>query len=107
MKPAQKYVHYSAEDIQTIARMTDEGRTAREIAEHLGRSVGSVNNQIGKIRHGKRPVKKEENTPPLREMTPREMIKHLYNLGYRIENNQLVCYTKNVVKIQDIIHGTD
>jgi len=35
------------------------------------------------------------------------MIKHLYNLGYRIENNQLVCYTKNVVKIQDIIHGTD
>jgi hypothetical protein len=41
----------------------------------------------------------------VKTMTPREMIKALYNLGYRIENNQLVCYVKQTVKIQDIING--
>lgn len=40
----------------------------------------------------------------VKTMTPREMIKALYNLGYRIENNQLVCYVKQTVKIQDIIN---
>jgi len=39
------------------------------------------------------------------EMSPREMIKKLYNLGYRIENNQLVCYVKQTVRLQDIING--
>ena len=42
---------------------------------------------------------------PNKEMTPREMIKRLYDLGYRIENNQLVCYQRVQVKIQDIINS--
>ena len=36
-------------------------------------------------------------------MTPREMIKYLYNQGYRIENNQLVCYVRTPVNVKDII----
>jgi len=40
-----------------------------------------------------------------KEMSPREMIKRLYDMGYRIEDNQLVCYVKKTVKIQDIIMG--
>ena len=36
-------------------------------------------------------------------MTPREMIKKLYDMGYRIEDNQLVCYQKVVVKVNDIL----
>jgi len=95
-------VQYTAEEIQTISRLRDEGKTARQIGEAVGRTAGAIAVQLSKMRQQKR-----ENTPPHREMSPREMIKHLYNLGYRIENNQLVCYTKNVVKIQDIIHGTD
>ena len=39
----------------------------------------------------------------LREMTPREMIKKLYDIGYRIEDNQLVCYVKQPVNVKDII----
>lgn len=53
------------------------------------------------------PPHKDDVKPEVKakEMTPREMIKKLYNLGYRIENNQLVCYVKQTVKIQDIING--
>ena len=40
-----------------------------------------------------------------KELQPREMIKKLYDMGYRIENNQLVCYQKVVVKVNDIING--
>ena len=41
---------------------------------------------------------------PVLEMTPREMIKKLYDLGYRIENNRLVCYVKQSVNLKDIIN---
>ena len=38
-------------------------------------------------------------------MTPREMIKKLYDMGYRIEENKLVCYVKQTVNVKDIING--
>lgn len=38
-------------------------------------------------------------------MTPREMIKALYDQGYRIENNQLVCYVHTPVNVRDIVNG--
>ena len=31
------------------------------------------------------------------------MIKYLYNIGYRIENNQLVYIQRKVVNIQDVL----
>ena len=45
------------------------------------------------------PVVKEEAKAPVREKTlkdfqARDMIKHLYGMGYRIENNQLICLVK-------------
>ena len=46
-------------------------------------------------------VKPKETT--LFDFDPRDIIKHLYNLGYRIENNQLVCVIKKTVNIRDII----
>lgn len=41
----------------------------------------------------------------LKDFQARDMIKHLYNMGYRIENNQLVVLQKVPVKINDIING--
>lgn len=32
-----------------------------------------------------------------------ELIKNLYERGYRIEDNTLVCYTRNVVKLNEIL----
>lgn len=50
-----------------------------------------------------------ENEPIIiyqqREMTGREMIKKLYDMGYRIEDNILVCYVKQTVNVKDIING--
>lgn len=47
---------------------------------------------------------------PVREKTlddfqPRELIKHLYKLGYRIEDNRLVCYVRQTVNVKDIINA--
>ena len=41
----------------------------------------------------------------LSDFTPREIIKHMYKLGYRIENNQHVCIVKQVVNLKDVING--
>ena len=38
-------------------------------------------------------------------MTPREMIKHLYTLGYRIKDNQLIVLVEQKVNLKDIING--
>lgn len=39
----------------------------------------------------------------LDDFSPREMIKHLYNLGYRIENNAIVFYQRQVVNIKSVL----
>ena len=49
------------------------------------------------------PVK--TNTPIEKEITPREMIKRLYDLGYRIMDNMLVVLVPQPVKLNDIING--
>lgn len=41
----------------------------------------------------------------LKDFQPRELIKRLYDLGYRIENNQLICIVKQVVNLRDVING--
>jgi hypothetical protein len=41
----------------------------------------------------------------LSDFTPREIIKYMHGLGYRIENNQLVYYSKQVVNLKDVING--
>ena len=58
----------------------------------------AIEKPVGIIVNGK------ERGLPVMEMTPREMIKKLYDLGYRIENNQLVCYQKVFVKVNDILN---
>ena len=41
----------------------------------------------------------------LKDFKERDMIKYLYDRGYRIEDNRLVCYVKQTVKLNDIING--
>lgn len=43
--------------------------------------------------------------PTLKDFQARDMIKYLYNLGYRIEDNKLVCYVKQTVNVKDIINA--
>ena len=39
----------------------------------------------------------------LSDFSPREIIKYLYNLGYRIEDNQIVFYQRQVVNIKSVL----
>ena len=101
---------YTQSELATILRMHKEGYPAKVIAEKVGRTPYAIHQVVhrqGKgwsCVEGDKVVPKEER-PVLQqnELTPREMIKKLYDMGYRIENNKLVCYVKQVVNIQDVI----
>lgn len=41
----------------------------------------------------------------LDDFNPRDMIKYLYNLGFRIKNNKLVCIIEKTVNLKDIIEN--
>lgn len=94
-------VRYTPEELQTIVRLFDEGKTAKEIAKATGRTVSAIYSL--KLRKGKSPA--PANRDKVREMTPREMIKALYDMGYRIEGNKLVLVMRKEVKLSDIING--
>lgn len=124
---------YTTDDIRTILEMRSRGCSYKEISEKTGRTphalsqlvskdkrTGFYSNliakkadlKVGGIKVAEVPesaIEKPKNeepkrVAPVREMTPREMIKKLYDMGYRIENNQLVCYQKVVVKVNDILN---
>ena len=113
------------EDIQMIVNLYNAGKTAEETAEVTGRTKHAIHQRIYLLKKAGQitdkpnnlpqsrklrptgvihPVEREEE-PVKKEMTPRDMIKALYDLGYRIEDNHLVCYVKQTVKLQDIIGG--
>lgn len=48
-----------------------------------------------------KPVKEKT----LDDFPPRELIKNLYERGYRIENGKLICIVHQVVNVKDIING--
>ena len=102
----QKFVPYTEDELATIVQLYEEGHTAKEIAELTNRTTAAIYQCLHKIRKkgegatAKPAPPKEQGT---RELTPREMIRRLYEMGYRIENNQVVYIEKRIIKIQDII----
>lgn len=77
----------------------------KEMAKTVSLTVGGV--EVAKvpeetIERKEQPVK---NVEKVREMTQREMIKKLYDDGYRIEGTdwRLVCYVKQSVNLKDIV----
>lgn len=117
---------FTKEDIQMVINLYNANKSAEEIANITGRTKHAIHQRIymlrkaGKLKDSKttqpeydRKLKptgvvykpEELHEEPQKHMSPRDMIKALYDLGYRIENNQLVCYVKQTVKLQDIIAG--
>ena len=118
MREARITKPYTTTEIADICRLYyEDNMTAKEVAEMTGRSLSAIKQVVMRNRDKYieydelLPTKPAEVVAPPSEpskpakMTPREMIKALYDMGYRIENNQLVCYVKQAVKIQDIING--
>lgn len=101
---------YTAAEIADICNLYyNDEMTAAEIAEITGRTTSAIKQVVMKNRRDEKDAPPKENPVKIHEnreqLTPREMIKALYDMGYRIENNQLICYQKQVVKLQDIINN--
>lgn len=122
---------YTTNELAEIKGYLKDGCSIAEIAELMGRSKKSIENTIlrqgwtrGRFKESsdnevpvwkttvvetEQELKKAETAPikekTLSDFTPREIIRHMYNLGYRIEDNKLVCLVKQVVNVKDIING--
>ena len=93
-----------------LNRNEDKIKKERELQNDLMKVTVKPNSETKAL-----PAESKEEQPapapaPVKEKTlkdfkSRDMIKYLYDMGYRIENNQLVCLVKQVVNVKDIIHS--
>lgn len=98
-----------------IIELYNGGCTMKQIAEVGNMNINNVKAAIRRFRRQhpeevaykyKRAERKPKEPTIIKEkMTYREMIKALYDAGYRIEDNQLVIYQKQVVKLGDIVNN--
>ena len=120
---------FTTTEISEICSYLKDGCTYAEIGELMGRTKKSIQNLVyrnrwtdGRIKtvsttHEALDMVPETKTPKilvedhspviektLRDFTPREIIKYMYELGYRIEDNQLVCIVKQKVNVKVIIN---
>ena len=99
--------------VAAITRFFQCERMTKKYSARLSEANGGgkVELKVNGVKVGEAPVEMVETSVESKvvraekEMSPREMIKRLYDMGYRIENNQLVCYVRREVKLQDIING--
>ncbi len=110
---------YTNDEWQRMMKMRYEGKSMKEIADAIGRLESAVSKRFALKSKEYKEYKIKmytENTPAvpppastkektLSDFSPRDIIKHLYNLGYRIENNALVYYSKQYIKLNDIVNG--
>lgn len=122
---------YTTNELAEIKGYLKDGCSYEEIAELMGRSKKSIENTVlrqgwtrGRFKESsdnsvpvwkttvvetEQELKKNEPVPvkekTLFDFKPRDIIKHMYNLGYRIEDNKLVCIVKQIVNVKDIING--
>ena len=104
--------HMSKEELEALRNATadkDSGKcgfnTKKKIhdIEEAISTLGEVDPKPTIVPVSSQEVIVKEKT--LKDFQARDMIKHLYNMGYRIENNQLIVLQKVPVKINDIING--
>ena len=113
---------YTQDELEQMREMRKQGATYKEIADMFGRSENAVMvkfSNMGWSSEGATPAPKsvDESKPKelttvpdklvrklqLSDFSPREMIKYLYNLGYRIKNNKLVFVTEKVVNMKAVL----
>lgn len=126
---------YSEDELKTILHLYyNKNKTLKQVAAATGRSVKAIQNTVHRnkdmvpdknyvipvltsvdnkekiesiIARSNSPVEQKPvvEQPKQMQLSPREMIKHLYSLGYRIKNNELVVLVEQKVNIKDIING--
>ncbi len=104
------------QEMTEIIKLRKEGFSNSEIAELIGKPRGTVSARISRYNNAhpaEELVIDERKTTPahdkpaakpsLDQFQPRDMIKHLYNLGYRIKDNSLYVMTLQKVNIQSVL----
>lgn len=95
-----------------IIKLRKEGYKISEISELTGIPKGTITARLSRMNAiaNSHEVKAQEIKPvsPQKEKTlndfqPRDMIKHLYKLGYRIKDNSLYVMTLQKVNIQSVL----
>lgn len=100
MNPLHK--HWTQQEKELVLKLRADGLTYWQIGTRIGRTAVAVQTFI-KRQPAAAATAAESPAKSQRAMTPRQMIKALYDLGYRIEENQLVVVKREVVKHSDII----
>lgn len=128
-----RYPFWTMSEVSLLKGYLKDGFSYEDIAELMGRTKCSISNYCKK--HGLGVRKNKQVFPPdvqkkidaviekqetpttivvspapvkektLKDFSPREIIKHLYDLGYRIEDGKLVCLVKQTVNLKDIINA--
>lgn len=106
---------YTEQELNEMRQLKKQGATYAEIGKMFNRTEAVVQLKFSDLGwtnkgfNGQPAVKTPVTVPPrektLRDFDPRDMIRHLYNMGYRIENNMLVCIVRQKVNIKDILEG--
>ena len=104
---------YTKKELDEMRQLKMQGASYYEIATIFNRSVRAIQQkfcELGWTKDGKPAATQPESQPvtQVKKMTlddflPRDMIKHLYYLGYRIKNNKLVCVYEQVIDIKKIL----
>lgn len=112
---------YTKQELDEMRQLKSQGATYEEIARMFNRSAMAVQVKFSAMGWGEPRAKKDTvptvtvapttaptapataKKPSLADFQPREMIKYLYNLGYRIENNKLVYVHRQVIDIRKIM----
>lgn len=113
---------YTQSELDEMYQLKRQGATYEEIARMFNRTtkaiglkfsqMGWTNGQdgdddsdsagIATVDAPTAPTAKAKK-PSLDDFQPRDIIKYLYNLGYRIENNKLVYVHRQVINLKTIL----
>lgn len=120
---------YTKEEVNDMVTIFKQGASVEEISQMSGRTAGSITEKLrrcgysvinGRYTGDRREQEDVQDEPVLKvsvgnktlvkqktldDFTPREMIKHLYNLGFRIKNNEIVMIIEKKIKLSDILNG--
>ena len=101
------------QEMSEIIKLRKEGYSIGDVSELLGIPKGTITARLSRMKanansHEEETQQVKQVAVPQKEKTlndfqPRDMIKHLYNLGYRIKDNSLYVMTLQKVNIQSVL----
>lgn len=100
------------QEMTEIIKLREDGYKLSEISELTGIPRGTITARLSRMKANinSHEVEAKEINPvaqqkekTLNDFQPRDMIKHLYNLGYRIKDNSLYVMTLQKVNIQSVL----